>query len=347
MVRYPELSKNIRRGVILPVYLFWGEESFLVREALALLRAAVAVSETDFNYQVLRAGETSLVEIVNLANTLPVLARRRMLVVKEAPWFKSAARGSKNPSVASETKKQGKGEEETLLAYLEAPCPTTCLVFVAEDQINTQKKLTKAILKHGDVIEFSFLKGVALTNWIKQRVVAVGKEITPEGLAYLAINAGPNLSRLQQELEKLSLYLGPETTITFEMVCLLTSRAHEASIFELVDALGEKKRDKALVLLHEMLAAGKPPLWLAHMITRQFRLIFQMKVLQGEGKSEPASLLKLPPFVMRKLKKQAAVFEPAELEQIMHKLRTLDLQLKSSALEPGWLLERLLWGLCG
>jgi DNA polymerase-3 subunit delta len=147
----------------------------------------------------------------------------------------------------------------------------------------------------------------------------------------LVSSTGNDLALLANEIEKLVLYGLDRGTITPEDVTLLCPYAAEASIFDLVDALGTRDGRAAATLLQSKLDEGADPFYLFAMIVRQFRLLIQVKELADEGLHPPAiaSRLKIHSFVAGKIYQQSHHFSQAQLEQIYAHLLETDVGVKT------------------
>ena len=121
--------------------------------------------------------------------------------------------------------------------------------------------------------------------------------------------------RLLQETEKLALYVGDDTA-THDDVAALCPPDVQSNIFAFVDALAAGERDRALGLLEDLISTGEPPLRLTFMIRRQFQLVARARALldRGTPQREIASILKVPPFVARKLDEQGRKLDDEDLE---------------------------------
>ena len=138
----------------------------------------------------------------------------------------------------------------------------------------------------------------------------------PEDVAEdLTARCSEDKMRLLQETEKLALYVGDDTA-THEDVAALCPPDVQSNIFAFVDALAAGKRDRALGLLEDLISTGEPPLRLTFMIRRQFQLVARARALldRGTPQREIASILKIPPFVARKLDEQGRKLDEEDLE---------------------------------
>jgi DNA polymerase III subunit delta len=336
---YQGLVNSVKRGVISPVYLLFGSESYLRNKAVASLKQHIAGGDLgEFNLTLLDGSQAGLDEIVDAANTLPFFADKRLVIVENLPLFKNKQKKTE-PQGAEE--EQETASDTVLLKYLQDPNPTTCLVFIADEGINKRKKVVKAIEKAGQVLEFAALKGRELEDWVLDQFSSRGKKIDRGALDYLLAINNDDLGILQGEIEKLSLMNYEQTSITLEQVKQGASTSAEASIFDMVDFIGERKSAQAIEIVREMLSHGEPAIRLLYMVSRQLRLILATKSLaeQGYSQNQLASTLGVHPFVGQKLIRQARNFSIPQLELALEICLEIDLALKSSQGAPAVLLE--------
>ncbi|KKM11007.1 hypothetical protein SY88_10760 [Clostridiales bacterium PH28_bin88] len=345
---FRELIADLNRGEIVPVYLFYGEEQHLHRQALAVLKQKLLpAGMEDWNYEQLDGKEVSPEDIVAVANTMPFMAQRKLVVVAGTTLFQSRqGAGGNSDQVGQEDKRDSK--EGALLAYLASPNPTTCLVFLTLNSVDARKKLYKGVEKVGRVVEFSPLRGGDLNEWVKSTVRERGKQIEAEAMEYLVATVGNHLGLLENELEKACLYLGREKSITLPVLRQVVSRTTEAGIFELVDAVGAKNTAHAIRLLREMFLLGEQPVPVALMLARQVRLMLQAKVLNSKGYlgDRLAAAMQVHPFVARKAQAQARNFNEAELERAIEQFLELDVSLKNGRGDPRLLVEVVILRMC-
>lgn len=346
---YIGLDKSLERKLISPVYLFYGEETYLRDKYIQKFMALIPEEVRDFNMDIIDARETDIGSIVNLASTLPFMSERRLVIVRNAEIFKSRKKSGaedKGDSKTDSKTEKVNPADEVLLRYLEDPPVTTCLIFCS-DSIDKKRKTYKSLEKNGQVVEFTPLKGQQLNEWIDRRARNLGKIIEPVGMASLITAAGNNLWQLNAELEKLSCYARTEK-ITAADVEVMVSKTSEFSIFELVDAIAERNRANAIKMAREMVFLGEPVIKILFMIARQFRLLLLTKTLLQQGNVEKslAGLLQAHPFVAQKCAKQARNFSVQELKAAMGKILDADADIKTGQQEAVLALELLIVSLC-
>lgn len=331
------IFKSIERGVLSPVYLLYGKEDFLIRQVLKRLHnALIQEGIGEFNYEKLDGSVTTPARVVDSANQLPVFADKRLVIVKPAPWF-SASGG--------EEKETG---ETVLLKYIENPAPSTCLVLVAGEKIDSRKKLVKAVKKTGQVVEFAALKGSELFRWIEDAFRERGKKGDRAAVEYLSAAVGNDLTLLSLEIEKAVAFTGDRAKVSLEDVHQTVSRTGSVGIFDLIDTVGGKHGFEAVSMLRELVRKGEPEFKILSMLAKQFRNMLKIRVLVQRGYREEqiAREIGLHPYAARKGMQQCRNFSREELVQGLEALLDADVLGKTGRGEPLVLLEIAILKMC-
>ena len=375
MEYFKKLLKDLKAGSIKPVYLLYGQEVYLLNEAIKNFKTILLDEETgDFNFDQVNGEEVTAGDIVSLAQNLPFMAEKRLLVVKDFPAFSAPKHASKGQDGSNEDEEQGEENENSLqddlnnkgkqtkqktakedtarykvlLEYLEKPSPTTCLLFTFSGNIDKRKKLVQAVSKTGEAIDFVLLSKQDLRKWLLQQAKKLGKSFQPEALEKLLISVKNDLYRMSTEVNKLFNYTGDRELITQEDVEQVVISQTDLSIFAVSDAVGEKRCIDALKGIRDLLLYREPPQKILVMVYRQFRLLFQYKALQEEGAStsEIQASMKLHPYVAGKVAKQAKNFTTEELYRAMLNLSEIDVATKSGQAEFYPAIEGMLIKVC-
>lgn len=319
-------------------YVLHGSDEFTRAEAVAQLRQRLGPPEmADLNTTWLDGGTVTLGELVHACETVPFLSERRLVVVEGLL-----------------TRLWPKGERvflDGLLRLLQALPETTRLVFIEEGTLAEAHPVLRLAREHhrGFARSFEPPTPLVLPRWIVQRVQSHGGQIEPEAAARLARLIGQDLRLLDQEIQKLVTYAGPQQRVTVAQVERLVPYAQQAVIFDLVDALGQREGKLAASTLQQLLEEGQNPQGILAMIVRQFRLLIQAKELRegGESPASVARILGLHPFPAGKLYRQAANFTMTQLEQVYRHLLQTDLDIKGGDMTPEAGMGLLLAGLVG
>jgi len=321
-------------------YIFHGDDEFRRAEFLQTLKARMGdPAMADLNTTTLDGRTVTLQEITDACNTMPFASDRRLVIVD---GLLSRLRASMKAS-----EKKGRADlrtfEEKLLAYVEDSLPPTArLVFLEPGKLDSKAPLAKSpIVKlarkryPNHVKSFDRPAGYELTRWITQRVQQQGGEIERPAATELAAIAGDDLRHVSQEIDKLVLYARGTGPITVDAVRELVADARETSIFDLVDAVGRRDEKRALGLLHHLLDEGSAPAYLMAMITRQVRILLQVKTLVARGvvQKDVASRLRLHPYVVQKVAGQVRNFSVDQLRRAFERIMEVDLAVKTGRID--------------
>ena len=325
-------------------YLFHGEDEFSRSETLADFKKKMGdPGLVELNTTIFDGHKVTLGELKHACDSIPFMADRRLVIV-EGLLTHLASKGKKRTLPAWQ-----KEYLEKLTQYLKHLPETTRLVFVEDKSIGKGNPIHRLALadKRGHVKEFTPPQRRELNRWIEKRVKKKGGQISAAATETLAAFVGNDLRLLDQEIEKLVIYVDGARPISEDDVRLLVSYVQEANIFEMVDALGQRNGQRAARLLHQLLDAGEHPLALLGMIVRQFRIMIQVKELSGQGLSQQdmATRLKLHPFVVKKTTRQAMNFSMEQLETIYRKLLETDVAIKTGKMNDVLALDMLVVGL--
>jgi DNA polymerase-3 subunit delta len=315
-------------------YLFHGEDEYRRSLQLATMKAKLGDPTTvALNTTELDGRRLTLNELISACDALPFLSEKRMVLVNDL-----AARFERDTGFSAGNSEEGPTFLEQFEEYVNHLPESTRLVLIEEHKIKESNPIHKIVSRsdHGHEHEFAPLRSGELNRWIAQRVEEKGGRIERAALNALAAFVGSNLRLLDQEIDKLLTYVGPERAVTEQDVQLLVSYAQEANIFDMVDALGKRDTRRAMELMEQLLEGGRHPLYLLSMITRQFRILIQVKELQTKGTSpqDIRALLGLHPYVLDKTRRQAGNFSIEQLEAIYRQLHELDAAVKSGQMEP-------------
>ena len=222
-------------------------------------------------------------------------------------------------------------QKAKILDYLESPSPETDLVLIGK-KLGAREKLLAAVKKSGEVHDFEQPTGKVLVKWVVGAAGKSGLDL-PESVAdNLIQRCSGDKTRLVREIEKLSLYVS-DRPAKIEDVAALCPPDLQSNIFAFVDSLAAGRRDRALLLLEELIAAGEPPLRIMYMVRRQFLLIGRANALMDRGSSqgEVAKDLKVPPFVVRKLEEQSRKLGEEGAERALELVMGLEGGLKGAS----------------
>lgn len=337
MQYYEKLLNSLKRGVISPVYLFFGEEVYLREQMIKEFKKALFPQGGDFNIDILDGETVEPAEVVQMAGTPPFMAERRLVLVKNPPWFSNVRGKGKQPE----------SNMNELYDYLADPLTTTCLIFNVNSAVDRRKKIFKAVEKAGQAVEFSKLKPAELGKWLDIQVRKHGKKIDRSARELLISASTMGLTGLLPEWQKLIAYVGNRREISEEDVKSVVCRSVEYRIFDLMDAVGSRQYAQALNGIRELLANNEKPPLIITMLAWQFRLMLQVKEL-SKGPltaTQMAGMINEKPFSVKKALKLSQNFSRGQLIDVLTRLAQLDADIKTGRQEfyPG--IEALLLSL--
>jgi DNA polymerase-3 subunit delta len=336
-MNHTEFFKAVKSGQIGTLYLMEGVEEYIKQSALEQLRKAIlpvgleALNETVLenpSLQVLRAA----------VETLPFMADRRLVLVRECTLLRPSRKGSEEGEEAPEEDDQ----TQAYCSYLADLPPTTCLVFYEKGKADARRKLYGAIKKNGTIALFDTLDNEELNRWIIQFMRSIGKEISPSVASNLAFTVGRDAALLRGEMEKLAAHTGERPQVTAEDIQAVATRSLEASVFDLVDALVEGKAPKAFSLFENMLRTGGSRFAILAMILRQYRILFHYKTLKESNAPlmDIRSRLGIPPFAVDRAAKQAAAYTSGQLQGAITLCVDTEFSVKSGRMAEEGSVER-------
>ena len=328
------------------IYVFHGEDAFSASEALTPLLDAVGPEDLrDSNVSYLDASGFSVDQFAAAAMVMPFLAERRVVVVRGllgAAEGQGTRRRGRRPANA---KQEGPGAG--LPAMLPELPPTTDVVFL-DGKLNGANTLLSGIKALGSEMvktrEFMPLHRDALGSWVRERAARKGATVASSAIAKLVERVGSDLWAMDGELEKLAAYRGDEP-ITGDDVEALVADSREASIFDLVDAIMDKRTEAAIRALNVLMENGATGPYLISMVARQARLVAIAQELAAERvpHNEWASRLGTSSdFVVRKTAEQARRVPQEAVHGLYRLLLKADMGMKTGETSDELALTELL-----
>lgn len=315
----------LREGEPGPLYFVHGKERYLVDRAVELLRARVLDPRTrDFNYELFYGKEAGASRIAQAARTLPMMAKRRLILVRDADEMKGDELGA-------------------LVPYVSDPAPETCLVFVAE-KADQRLKFFSAFKKHGVLLKLDPLYERQLPDFVRGEAKARGVTLQPDALTMIVDEIGAELGQLADAVERLAIYAGERKQITAEDVDKVVATTRQRNVFELANAVGAGDRAHALAVLSSMLGARESGVRIVAMLARHLRQLWITSELleRTRDKFEIAGALGIPPFFADDIIRQARNIDAGRAKRMHAALFKADKDLKSSRLDDARLLEALI-----
>lgn len=307
------LNEDIKTGQFKPAYLLYGEEAYLKKQYKDKLTKAMLPESDTVNYAYYEGKGTNPAELIDLAETMPFFADRRLIVVENSGFFKNAT-----PELAD---------------YIKNMPETACFIFV-ESEVDKRGKMYKAVKDKGRAVEMGRQDEKTLLYWLAGMVKKEGKQIKESTARYLVAKTGTDMENLEKEMEKLFSYTLGQTEITVQDVDEICTTQVTNKIFDMVEAVAAKQQKQALDYYYDLLALKEPPMRILYLLSRQFKLLMEVKDLSGRGYDKPqiAKTAGLHPFVAGKYIKQCRSFSKEELRSIMEEAANTEEMVKTGRL---------------
>lgn len=314
-----------------PVYLIHGKEELLLERALRRLRGMMlkAGGGAELDFDTFEGPSASGDDIVAAANTLPFLSERRMVIVRDVD-------------------RMPVDQHPPLVSYVENPAPFSILVLVASS-LAKNTRLYKALDRVGAVSEYAAPKPSELPAWVVSLFKSMDRQLPRDAAELLVRAVGKDLRKLQSEADKIVAYAGERQALTREDVEAVVAETAAPSIFEFLDAMGSRDCATALKLLAGLMAAGESINGVHAMAVRHLRALMSASALRERGTPEKdlATQLRLAPWQVRNIARQAAGFSDEELVRALTSAAEVEAKMKTSQGDPRLVFERWLLATCG
>ena len=311
-----EFSQLLKAGKAQGAYLFEGvEENIKAATLQALRKAILPEGMEELNESLMDAPATDA--IIAACETLPFLADKRLVIVREHPALMGRA-----------------DADERLISYIPQVPESAVLVFLCRGKADARKKLYGAIKKANGIVTFAPLTDAELNAWIVRTFAGLGKAVSPQTASVLSFTVGSDTALLRREIEKLAALAGDRDTVTEEDVRAVATRSVECTVFEMVDAVVAGQQGKAFGLLRDMLTTGSDRLGILAMLLRQFRLMQHIKIMQFE-KLSPGDIkqrLGIAPFAAERCMRQASGYTGGQVKKAVQICLNAEYRVKSG----GW-----------
>ena len=324
-----QLVTDIKNGNLKPIYFLMGEEPYYIDKISDFIETNVlAEEERGFNQMVLYGRDVTIEDIVGNAKRYPMMAEYQVVIVKEAQDL------SRNI--------------EKLISYSENPQPTTVLVLNYKyKKLDKRKALYKSIKKVGVIYESKKLYENQVADWIRRVLSSKNYTISPKAAQMLVEFLGTDLSKINNELEKLQIILPEGAQITPEHIEENIGISKDYNNFELRKAIGEKNTIKAYKIVNYFAENPKdnPMVVTVSLLFNFFSQLLHFHGLKDKSPRSVASALKINPYFVNEYISAARYYPMRKVSAVVSTLREFDVKSKgvgSNAVPQGDLLKELL-----
>ena len=303
---------SIKNGQVKPIYFLMGEEPYYIDKIASYIEEhLMPEEEKGFNQMVMYGRDTSVDEIISNCKRYPMMAERQVIIVKEAQDLSRTI--------------------EKLEAYSENPQPTTTLVVCYKyKKIDKRKKLYKSVAKTGVIFESKRLYENQVADWIQKTLKSSGYAISPKASQMLVEFLGTDLSKIDNELQKLQLIAPKGTNITPELIEENIGISKDFNNFELRKAIGMRDTVKAHRIINYFAQNTKdnPMVVTVSLLFGYFSQILQYHGTADKSKGNIAKVLKVNPYFVADYVLAARNYPMKKVSQIIAYLRETDVKSK-------------------
>ena len=322
------LKKQIKENKIDKLYLFFGEEKFLIDKYIKDITNLVPdMGFPEFNRIVIDGAEASLSDVSDAVDSFPMMSDKKLIIITDTGAF-----GAKTSAETKEyyTAIFGKITDDTVL-------------IIREENVDKRSTVYKSIKKSGTVVEFKNLSDTDLVAWVIRRAHREDKKITRENAELLVSICEKGLGYLENEIIKLCSYC--ENEITEPAIKKLASKSLEAKVFDLCDYIMAKDADKALALLSDLKINKESPYAILYLFYSSFEKILKTQLLikSNMSKRDIVSSLSVPFSVADKYINAAKGFKQSEIISLIISVPEFDLSIKRGEIEQWKAVEKLIF----
>jgi DNA polymerase-3 subunit delta len=324
------IVSDIKKGQLKPIYFLMGEEPYYIDRIADFIEDNVlSEEEKGFNQMVLYGRDVSVEEIIDQAKRYPMMSEKQVVIIKEAQDLSRTI--------------------DKLLSYVENPQPSTILVICYKyKKIDKRKALYKAIIKTGLVYESKKLYENQVADWIRRVLAGKNYKIDGKASAMLVEFLGNDLSKINNEIEKLKVVLPSGATITPEDIERNIGISKDFNNFELRKAVGERNIIKVnqIITYFGRNQRANPIVMSIALLHSFFTQLLVYHSLSDKSRNNVAKALKINPFFVSDYTAAAKNYPIKKVTRVISLLREADLKSKgvqANALPEEEILKELMF----
>lgn len=326
-----ELNKAIRSGHLCGIYLFYGEEQYLLEKKVEKIKTKTVTEGTEaFNLFKFEGKGISSAEILAAIDQFPQMSPMKLIVVKNT--------GLLNNATLSDFKRLREAAEHI---------PSdTCLIFIEQSFDKKKLKNIDFIEQNGGIVNFEYIPLNKLEIWVAETFKKAEKSILDKDIRYLLRLCGQSLGKISKECDKLISYTGDRLKITTEDIDLVVDKTTEYRIYEMLDSVIEGRREKAHKQLKYLRDTREEPFFVLGLMMTRLSELLMCKLLKEDGLS-PTEIgtyfdFKKPTFAINKTIDESKRFGEKYLKTMIDKGLFYDIECKQGRLAPWTAVEMYL-----
>jgi DNA polymerase-3 subunit delta len=298
-----------KKGNFKPIYWLEGDEPFFIDQVVHYAEHKILpASEVSFNLSIFYGKDADWSSVVNACMRYPMFAEKQVVILKEAQQMRDI---------------------EKLESYIDNPLASTIFVVsFKEKKVDGRSKLAKTLKSKGEMLSTKKMYDSQLPEWVNQMVASHQLTITPKALHLLVDHIGNDLSRLQNEVEKLAVNLAGRQNITEDDIEKYIGVSKDFNVFELQDALGKRDLAKTIRIIHYFEANPKaaPIQMILPALYNYFSKVFMLYSLPNITEQSAAAALGVNPFFVKEYIATARRYDYEGIEKVLLLLHQYNLR---------------------
>jgi DNA polymerase-3 subunit delta len=312
-----EASGSFAKDKFFPVYFFCGNDSYSIDAVVRELDISISpFITTDFDKEVIYGDEkTNLSQLLSMASSFPFGSEKKFIIIKEFDKVKDL---------------------KPLTSYVQNPPGFTTITFIYNGDIQyPDKEPFKSLISQKYIFEAKELKGENLIKWLMEIARKNGRQLSHDNATLLTEITGDNRSLLEDQLQKIFIYLEPDKEIDYETIKSLSDSLKENSIFDLNDALGRKNKEQSIKVLYNLLDKGVDPSFIIAMLTKYFTGLSRVNEMKETiPDAVAARIVGTHPFYYKNYQSARKLFSDKDLFRSVSALLNTDILLKTTSIDP-------------
>lgn len=357
---YLRIGKDIKTGKIPGLVVLHGEEQYLVDFYVsALVKKYVSEASKSLDFAELDRESLTVDEVIENLETVSILSERKVVVIRD--FIDAKGRLPKN----LEQKGSGSNALEAFLGYADNMPDGALLILTAAKQEDTRAASRRAysalvgkIARNGSAYDFMPLNHGQLCGFIEKRFNMAGKAYRPavvEGIirecGYDNKNIDYGLYELDNDLKKVIAHSGTRREVTRDDIAGVITANPENDVFGMIDAIADQRKDRAMKLLHNLLADGESEYGILALLTRQLEIMLIVREMKDEGLPQKeifgalAKSHNAKDFVVKNALRSSGRFTTLDLKRILSSAYAIDMNIKSGLYDGALAFEVFIAGI--
>lgn len=322
-----KILSDWKKNLFKPIYWLEGEEEYYIDKVINYAEHHIlSESDASFNLTVFYGKDADWADVLNACRRYPMFAERQVVILKEAQQMKDV---------------------EKLEPYIENSLNSTVFVVSYKDKkLDARKKFTKLVKEKGVLVSTKKMYEKEVHGWTQELIKSKGLAISPKGLALLVDHIGNDLTRIENEIDKLSVNLGSRTAITEDDIEKYIGVSKEFNVFALQSALAEKDLAKAIRIIQyfENNPKAGPIQLLLPSLYGFFSKAFMVFGVGSQDEKTIAAAIGVSPFFMKDYLTAARNYSYKGVENtllLLHQYNLKSIGIGSTATDDASLMKEL------